>query len=132
MVLSRKTNKLRNLFRLDLDLSENGRRVLPCQLRTLERQGNYLSIDRIRVPYSAIDLNDHVNNTEYVRWGIDALRSAFTMETAVRSLPVTYLSEVFEGDEIDIAVSSDENGKLHVVGNKPADDSPVYLMKVVR
>jgi len=54
------------------------------------------------------------------------------METAVRSLPVTYLSEVFEGDEIDIAVSSDENGKLHVVGNKPADDSPVYLMKVVR
>jgi len=131
MVLNRKTNKLRNLFRLDLGLPKTDQKVLPGQLKRLESHGRYQSIERIRVSYSAIDLNGHVNNTEYVRWGIDALRRGFPFDKAVRSLQATYLSEVFEGDEIDIAVSSDDSGKFHVHGSKPGGDDTVYLMEVI-
>ena len=131
MVLNKKTNKLKNLFRLDLDLPKTGRKALPGQLKRLEAHGNYRLVDRLRVPYSAIDLNGHVNNTEYVRWGIDALRHAYRFEKAIRSLRVTYLSEVFEADEVEIAVSSYENGKFRIHGSKPGDEGVVYLMEVV-
>jgi medium-chain acyl-[acyl-carrier-protein] hydrolase len=131
MVLNKKTNRLRNLFRLDLGLPKTGQKVLPGQLKRLEPHRRCQSIERIRVSYSAIDLNGHVNNTEYVRWGIDALRRGFPFDKAVRSLQATYLSEVFEGDEIDIGVSSDDSGKFQVHGSKPGEDDVVYLMEVV-
>ena len=131
MVLNRKTNRLRNLFRLDLRLPGTGQKALPDELIRLEPRGDYRSVERVYVPYSSIDLNEHVNNTEYVRWGIDALRHVFELEGDIRSLQVAYLSEVFEGDEIDIAVSSDDSGKFHVHGSKPGGDDTIYLMEVV-
>jgi acyl-ACP thioesterase len=130
MVLNRKTNKLRNLFRLDLDLPKTGQKVLSERLRRLEPCGDYKSIDRTRVPYSAIDLNGHVNNTEYVRWGVDALRRAFPSTKAVRSLQVTYLSEIFDGDEIMLSVSSNDENEISVLGQKAGVDNIVYLMQV--
>lgn len=130
MVLNKETNRLKNLFRLDLGLPKTGRKALPGELSRLESRRDYRPVDHVRVPYSSIDLNGHVNNTEYVRWGIDALRRAFTFEGDIRSLQATYLSEVFKGDEVDIAVSSDDEGRLHVLGRKPGDDGTVYLMEV--
>ena len=131
MVLNKKTNRLKNLFRLDLDLPKTGQKALPGELRRLERREGYRAVERVRVPYSSIDLNGHVNNTEYVRWGVDAMRRAFKLVGDIRSLQATYLSEVFEGDEVDIAVSSNEKGRLHVLGSKPGGDNTVYLMEVV-
>jgi acyl-ACP thioesterase len=131
MVVNKETNRLKNLFRLDLDLPKTGQKALEGELRRLELRRDYRPVDHVRVPYSSIDLNGHVNNTEYVRWGIDALRRAFVFEGDIRSLQATYLSEVFEGDEIDIAVSSDGNGMFHVLGSKPGEDDSVFLMEVV-
>lgn len=130
MVLNKKTNRLKNLFRLDLGLPKTGHKALAGELSRLEQRGDYRRIDRVRVPYSSIDLNGHVNNTEYVRWGIDAMRRAFEFEGDIRLLQTTYLSEVFEGDEVDLSVFSDGEGTLHVLGEKPGGDSAVYLMEV--
>ncbi|MHC4118396.1 MAG: acyl-[acyl-carrier-protein] thioesterase [Planctomycetota bacterium] len=131
MVMNKKTGRLKNLVRLGLDLPESGRKALPGELSRLELRGDYRPADHVRVPYSSIDLNGHVNNTEYVRWGIDALKRVFKFEQDICSLQATYLSEVFEGDEIDIAVASDGNGKLHAIANKPCEDNAVFLMEVV-
>ncbi|MHC4355210.1 MAG: acyl-[acyl-carrier-protein] thioesterase [Planctomycetota bacterium] len=131
MVLNKKTNRLKNLFRLDLGLPKTGQKALPSELSRLELRGDYRSVVRLRVPYSSIDLNGHVNNTEYVRWGTDALRRASKLEGDIRLLQATYLSEVFEGDEVEIAVSADGEGKLHVLGSKPGEGGAVYLMEVV-
>ena len=106
-------------------------KALADKLSRLEPRGDYRRIDRLRVPYSAIDLNGHVNNTEYVRWGIDTLRRAFEFEGAVRALQTTYLSEVFEGDEVDLSVLSDGEERFHVLGQKPGADRAVYLLEVV-
>jgi acyl-ACP thioesterase len=131
MVINKRTNRLKNLFRLDLGLPKTGRKALPNELSRLELQEDYRPVERVRVPYSSIDLNGHVNNTEYVRWGVDALRHAFRLEGDIRSLQATYLSEVFEDDEVEIAVSSDGNGKFCVLGSKPGDGRAVYLMEIV-
>ena len=131
MVVNKQTNRLKNLVRLDLGLPRAGQKALPGELRRLERRRDYRPVDRVRVPYSSIDLNGHVNNTEYVRWGIDALRRAVKLDAHIRSVQATYLSEVFEADEVDIAVACDPNAKFHVLASKSGEDAAVYLMEVV-
>jgi acyl-ACP thioesterase len=77
MVLNKQNNRPKNLFHLDLGLPKTGPRAISRGLKRLELQDSYREAERVRVPYSSIDQNGHVNNTEYVRWGIDALRRIF-------------------------------------------------------
>jgi acyl-ACP thioesterase len=131
MVINKRTNRLKNLFHLGLNLHRTGQKALPNELSRLEQQEGYRSVERMRVPYSSIDLNGHVNNTEYVRWGMDALSKAFKLMGNIRSVQATYLSEIFEDDEIEFAVSSEGNGKYLVLASKPGECLAVYLMEVV-
>ena len=131
MVVNKQTNRLKNLVRLGLDLPGSEQKALSGELRRLERRPDYRTVDRVRVPYSSIDLNGHVNNTEYVRWGFDALRREFKLDSHIRSVHATYLSEVFESDEVEIAVASDGNARFHVLANRSGEDTAVYLMEVV-
>ena len=129
MVLNKQTNRLKNLFRLDLNLPKTGQKVLPDELKRLEPMNEYNKVGQVLVPHSVIDLNGHVNNTEYVRWGIDALRRECKIDN-VRCVQATYLSEVFEGDELEMLVSPDESGKFGVLGRKSNTKTNVFLMEV--
>ena len=130
MILDKQKNRPKNLFRLDLDLPRSGEKVLSKELGRLQRSEGYREVDRVRVPYSSIDLNGHVNNTEYVRWGFDALRRAVAIESDVSCVQVSYLSEVFEGDEVDLFVSSGAAGHFHILGRKSDTETDVYIMEV--
>jgi len=130
MVLNKQTNRLKNLFRLDLNLPKTGVKALPDELNRLEPQGDYREVDVVRVPRSSIDLNGHVNNTEYVRWGIDALSRVFKLEENIRCVQATYLSEVFDGDKLDLLATSKTGGQFGVLGRKSGTDTNVFLMAV--
>ena len=130
MILDKQRNRPKNLFRLDLDLPKAGEKALPEKLNRLQAPTGYRAVDRLRVPYSSIDLNGHVNNTEYVRWGFDALRRAVPVEGDIRCVQVTYLSEVFEGDELDVLVACGADGDFHVLGKKSDAKTDVYRMEV--
>ncbi len=149
MVLNKQTNRLKNLslcrghpardsragrpqhlFRLDLNLPKTGVKALPDELNRLEPKNDYSQVDMVRVPYSSIDLNGHVNNTEYVRWGIDALSRAFKLNENIRCVQATYLSEVFEGDELDLLATSGVSGRFGVLGRKSGTETNVFLMEV--
>ncbi len=130
MVLNKETNRLKNLFKLDLNLPKTGIKALPDELVRLEPNGDYHQVDVMRVPRSAIDLNGHVNNTEYVRWGIDALSRAFKLKENIRRVQATYLSEVFEGDELDLLTTSITKDQFGVLGRKSGDETNVFLMEI--
>jgi medium-chain acyl-[acyl-carrier-protein] hydrolase len=130
MVLNKKTNRLKNLFKLDLNLPKTGVKALPDGLNRLEPNGDYREIDVVRVPRSSIDLNGHVNNTEYVRWGIDALSRVYKLDENIRCMQATYLSEVFEGDELDLLATSKTGGFFGVLGRKSGTETNVFLMEV--
>ena len=131
MILDKQKGRPKNLFRLDLSLPKTGEKALSEELTRLEPQDDYSTVDRITVPYSSIDLNGHVNNTEYVRWGIDALRKAFKFEGNIRSMHATYLSEVFEADELDLLLSHSRNEHFYVLTRRAGEDSNVYVMEIV-
>lgn len=130
MVLDKQRNRPKNLFHLDLGLPRTGIKALSGRLGRLQPSDDCRDADRVRVPFSSIDLNGHVNNTEYVRWGFDALRRTFKTERDVRCMQVTYLSEIFEGDELDLLVSSGVCGGFHVLGRKSHTKTDVYVMEV--
>ena len=130
MVLNKKTAKLRNLRKLDLPLVESGEKAIGEQLERLEPRKDYTLAECVKVRYSSIDLNGHVNNTEYVLWGIDALRDSFEFDKSARSVQISYLCEAFEGDEIDMFVSGDDNGSFGLMGKRRSDDVMIYLMEI--
>jgi len=131
MVLDKGSNRPKNLFRLDLSLPKTGEKALSEKLARLEPQDDYSEVVRIIVPYSSIDLNGHVNNTEYVRWGIDELRKAFKFEGNIHSMHATYLSEVFEADELDLLLSQNTNGCFHVLAKRSDGQNNVHVMEIV-
>lgn len=130
MILDKLKNRPKNLFRLHLDLPKDEEKALSEELIRLERHENYQMVDHLCVPYSSIDLNGHVNNTEYVRWGFDALRKAFGLEGDVRRVQINYRSEIFEGDELDLLTSSGTGGHYYILGRKPEMKTDVYVMEV--
>jgi acyl-ACP thioesterase len=130
MVLGKGSSRPKNLLRLDLSLPKTGLKALSGKLVRLEPRDDYSRADRITVPYSSIDLNGHVNNTEYVRWGIDALKKAFEFEGNIRSMHTTYLSEVFEADELDLLLSYSRNGHFYVLAKRSDTQGDVYIMEI--
>jgi len=138
MVLNKQTNRLKNLFKLDLNLpkilrprsGQAGVKALPAELKRLEPMNEYNQAGQVLVPHSAIDLNGHVNNTEYVQWGMDVLRRTFKLNKKIRCVQATYLSEVFEGDELELLVSAGAGGRFGVLGRKSNTETNVFLMGI--
>ena len=130
MVLDKQRGRPKNLFHLDLALPKTGTKALQEAPSRLEPFDGGVVIDRVRVGRSAIDLNGHVNNTEYVRWGIDALSRQFKLGDEIRCIQATYLSEVFEADELDLLASSGPDGHYHLLAQKGDPQTSVFVMEV--
>lgn len=130
MVLNRHTNRPKNLSRLNMNSLAIGPKVIEKEIERLKPAAGLPQAEQVSVPFSSIDLNGHVNNTEYVRWGIDAVRAKFSLEGNVRSLQVTYLAEVFLADKLDLLVSAGSNRLFYVIGRKADKANNVFVMEV--
>jgi medium-chain acyl-[acyl-carrier-protein] hydrolase len=132
MILDKRTGRLKNLARLELDLPPDGPKVLPAGLQRLQPADNYTRAGTLHVPFSALDFNGHVNNTEYVRWGLDGFYQVARRMPPLRTLQATYLAEAFEGDEIEVWTAPDLEGTLRIFEQRPAEPLavPVFLMEV--
>ena len=128
MILSKDNNRPQNLFQLNLEMPNTGTKVISEKMKRLETQNEYNLIAQMSVPYNSIDLNGHVNNTEYIRWGIDALNKVYKPKGNILSFQATYLSELFEGDELDLLVGS-INNYYCVLIKRTSTDETVFLME---
>lgn len=54
------------------------------------------------VPFSAIDINGHVNNTNYVKWVLDAFPFDYLRQHNVYDIEINYLQESRQGDQYRI------------------------------
>jgi medium-chain acyl-[acyl-carrier-protein] hydrolase len=135
MILDKHGSRPKNLSRLDLHLPPTGAKVLSTELQRLQRApAPYVHTATISVPFSALDFNGHVNNTEYVRWAFDGLHRCLGHAPPVRAVQVTYTAEVFEGDDIEVLVAAEPDAPIRIVERKadgPADAS-VFLMEIVQ
>jgi medium-chain acyl-[acyl-carrier-protein] hydrolase len=131
MVLDRHSGRPRNLTRFNPGLPESGPKVLSSPLARLAPVQGYVPAYTLRVPFSALDFNGHVNNTEYVRWVVDALHCQLGRPPEIRAAQITYLAEAFEGDEIEVLVSRQDDRRIHIVERKSqgTDHADICIME---
>jgi medium-chain acyl-[acyl-carrier-protein] hydrolase len=132
MILDKHSSRPKNLQRLNLPLPLDGPKALTTQLHRLRPAAAYTPAGTLSVPFSSLDFNGHVNNTEYVRWALDGLHQRLGRTPVTRSLQVTYTAEVFEGDQIEILVAADGNAPLRILERRAggAAGDNVFLLEL--
>lgn len=123
MVLNRDKDRPANLLSLKHPFAVREERALPGKLRRDKPGQRPEPLYRILVPASALDVNGHVNNTEYVRWAFDTLCLRRGRET-LKGFQVSYHSEVFAGDELEFGLTA-EGYQAMVAGFRTDDGKPV-------
>jgi medium-chain acyl-[acyl-carrier-protein] hydrolase len=131
MILDKHSSRPKNLERLDLHLPPTGPKVLSTVLSRLRPAEAYTPAGALSVPFSSLDFNGHVNNTEYVRWALDGAYRRLGRRPPLRTLQVTYTAEAFEGDEIEVLVAAHNDTSLHILERKAGNtDASVFLMEI--
>jgi len=132
MILDKRSSRPKNLQRLDLHLPPDGPKLLTTALGRLQPAEVYAPACTLSVPFSSLDFNGHVNNTEYVRWALDGLYRQRGGCPVIRSARMTYLAEVFAGDEIEILVAAGGNTPTGILERRVGAAAPanVFLLEI--
>lgn len=71
------------------------------------------------VRYDDLDINNHVNNTVYIEWAIEALDYDFRKSHNIKTLDIYYKHEAKYGDDIVSQVKYNEENKTteHIIKN---------------
>lgn len=86
--------------------------------------GDLIASESVIVRLSDLDLNNHVNNTSYIRWVEDLL---FDHKIHPSNLAINYLAECMVGDLVQIQLLKSKIGYV-IVGK--AEEKPVFAAKV--
>lgn len=126
MILDKQSSRPKNLNRTNLPNLNTGPKLFSESINRLQPQANYTPIQTLQVMHSSLDLNSHVNNTEYVRFAFDALGLDGPIGTV--AMQATYLAEVFEHDKLEIQTCQDDS-QTQVMICKAEDKTPCFLLK---
>lgn len=105
---------------LDLRTNKNYLEVViptPSPIQRAERiavNGGVL-LDQIRVRYSDIDLNKHVNSLKYLEWVVDYMPIEFVADRRPVRVDLNYLHETKLGETVEIyAIQEQTSGKFEI------------------
>jgi len=126
------TRKLQSLDEIGKTLVSRPEKALKEPLKRLnpKKFPDGRKIGEIIVPYSATDLNGHVNNAEYIRWSFDMLRQAGTNLPRVTAFQITYLAESFENDPIEFILAPGETNRWLIWGRHTQSREVIYAMEI--
>ena len=83
------------------------------------------------IRYDDLDINNHVNNTVYISWALEALDYEFRKNHIIKSIDVYFKRDVEYGDKICSQVYIDEENSAteHLIKNANTGDS-LCLLKI--
>ncbi|ACS79414.1 acyl-[acyl-carrier-protein] thioesterase [Maridesulfovibrio salexigens] len=113
-----------------LNLHAQDRCVFPDPMKRLRPGTPEKELRSLNVGYSSLDANGHVNNTEYLRWSFDGLRSLGFDQNNVKSIRVAFLSEVFEGNTIKLMDCDREDDGYELIGLNETEGKAAFALKV--
>lgn len=84
-----------------------------------------------KVDQRDLDRNNHVNNTNYMRWILET--HSYTEDLTPREYEVNFLAEALLGDEITILHQKEEDpsGEMIFKGHRGKDDKSIFTAKIV-
>lgn len=78
--------------------------------------------EEFKVRYDDIDVNQHVNNMNYIVWAFEALPKDFRSNHKLKTLDIVYKKEIQYGNVVLSEVQLDEKVAKIVVKNKTTDE----------
>jgi|SRR6218665_248395 len=69
---------------------------------------NTVAVSERKVVLSDLDIVNHVNNTKYLEWCLDALEVKSVLKKEIKTLEMNFLRELNLEDEVQICANSDE------------------------
>lgn len=94
----------------------------------LKKDGEELAEFEVR--NSDLDLNDHVNNTRYAQWILDAVPVQQLRTVDLHEYEVNFLAETKSGDRITIQRYRDESAFVQFQGLRKADGKVVFSARM--
>lgn len=82
------------------------------------------------VKFTELDRNGHMNNTYYLDWMMDLLPGEFHREHPISDFTVSYLSEVREGQSVDVHYELASDGTFRVEATRPDPEDPAKSHRV--
>ena len=89
--------------------------------------------------FSDIDRNNHVNNTRYAAWAVDAVQAYLSGQTGDKSIipmsisgfDIQYISEIFFGSKVDIFINKDDQGNFLAEGRLHDDGQVAFRCRIM-
>ena len=132
MILDRENSRPQNMKELSLGIPRIDETVFDETPRRLKPEGEWAKCAVKEVPFSSMDMNGHVNNTEYIRWAFDAVRKANIKIESLSTIQITFLAEVFENDRIVFSIQEPRSSEsLRIYGRMEETDKPVFVTEIV-
>lgn len=128
MVIDRGSLRPMTTKELHFDFGSSIERIFK-DVKRLKGDPEMDEVHSMTVPYSSIDMNGHVNNTEYIRWGIDALRTS-PSGRKISSFSISYKAEVFKGEKLVLRRRDIGPNQVLIVGSKIKSDKDAFVMEV--
>lgn len=93
-------------------------------LRKLRPIESFDSEKSFHVRYDDLDLNNHVNNTVYIAWALEALDYDFRISHRLKSVDIYFKHEAKYGDDIVSQVKYDNENSLteHLIRNAVGEE----------
>jgi medium-chain acyl-[acyl-carrier-protein] hydrolase len=101
----------RRITRIDKDLINNhklDRGLGNDALKKLPKSDECIKISEINARNSEIDINRHVNNTNYIKWITDSQEIRFLNSHRAKDIEINYLKEILAGDKVEILKSKED------------------------
>ena len=83
-------------------------------------------VDVRKVRYTEIDLNGHLNNTQYIEYILDTHEPVFYKDHRISAINITYEKEIKSGHEVKLY--SDKGNPETVRGN--VEGAPHFIAKL--
>lgn len=100
-------------------------------------EGDYEKLAKYRVRNSDLDINQHVNNTKYAQWILDAVPYDLHKTLFLKSYSVNFLAETHLGEEVQIDVSTkstdvaaEKNGTAIYRGVRALDNKVLFTATI--
>ncbi len=107
LVIDRKTSRIQRIDLLHSDFPvQKDKHELDVRLEKLELTETSRTDFEHIVRYSDIDVNNHVNSSQYVKWILDSFPRSVLEEKDIRSLEINFLSEAQVGDKVIVSTSN--------------------------
>lgn len=104
---------------------------------TLSRKANKLTPPKdgeiaqtYSVQYEDIDMNQHVSNTRYVDWCINALDYEYLMHHTPTSIEINYTGELYMGDTVEIHKQRLEDNRFLFAGYAKEKPTPSFIAEI--